>query len=82
MEQVIEKSTSNSVCVNVLAYNCELISLSLETDNIYPKGEIFVFFFQFVSTVCPNQPWQWPVTTNLSKSRSCNYSLEAPADER
>ena len=56
MEQVIEKSTSNSVCVNVLAYNCELISLSLETDNIYPKGEIFVFFFQFVSTVCPNQP--------------------------
>ena len=25
---------------------------------------------------------QRPVTTNVSKTRSCNYSLEAPNDER
>jgi len=28
------------------------------------------------------QPWQRPATSNVSKTRSCNYSLEAPDDER
>ena len=28
------------------------------------------------------QPWQRPATTNVSKTRSCKYSLEAPDDER
>ena len=28
------------------------------------------------------QPWQRPATTNVCKPRSCNYSLEAPDDER
>jgi hypothetical protein len=27
-------------------------------------------------------PWQRPATTNVSKTRSCNYSLEAPDNER
>ena len=28
------------------------------------------------------QPWQRPATTNVYKTRSCNYSLEATDDER
>jgi hypothetical protein len=34
--------------------------------------------------VCRCRPlsWQGPATTNVCKNRSCNYSLEAPDDER
>jgi len=28
------------------------------------------------------EPWQRPATTNVSKTRSCNYRFEAPDDER
>jgi hypothetical protein len=30
----------------------------------------------------PTEPWQRPTTTNVSKTRSCNYSLETPDDVR
>jgi hypothetical protein len=30
----------------------------------------------------PTQPWQRPATTNVTKTRSRNYSLGAPDDER
>jgi len=36
---------------------------------------------RWVGTV-PTQPWQRPTTTNVSKTRSCNYNLEAPDDAR
>jgi len=30
----------------------------------------------------PTQPWQLPATTNVCKTRGCNYSFWAPDDER
>jgi hypothetical protein len=68
--------TAQHVSSDIIAHHQELLNCNYN----------FWFYSRFslpaAVTAEWEQPWQRPTTTNVSKTRSCNYSLEAPDDER
>jgi len=75
LKTVIAASGFTNVCgcrqLSWLSRNCSSHSRILLV--------ISIRYIIAVSTAVPTQPWQLPATTNVRKTRGCNYSFWAPA---
>jgi len=81
------------LCGISLLFPCFLVALHVSKDVIAHHEEHLKcsYSLRFYSRVSLSaavmiefllKPWQQPTTIHVNKTRSCNYSLDAPDDER